>query len=325
MENDINFQEWNSTRDLLDKFGDRIFELRKYGFSFITALLTAQAILIPNLGLVNDKVPNEVKFAVIGVTILLILTLSLFEKSYQILMDAADRRALIIEARLNLELLETVCHQSKHDKVYLYNLLVYAFFIAGSILLALAILPQIFYIWLIELAIFSYGALLAIHILKFLDPNKDRPGIDWTLGNVECYKGDEVEIICTNFDYRKPKNSDEKSDKNLKHDQCGKIDLQIPVSQIVHPKNKQQVPEVSNKDAKDNEKVFKAGQVVWVIKSLETPYYCERKAKYTITIPINDNHIWLWDTSNVEEGFYQLIPEGTFNPLIRKIRVLPKR
>jgi len=39
--------EWQTIRELLFKFDSLVHDIRKYGFSFVTALLTAQAILVP--------------------------------------------------------------------------------------------------------------------------------------------------------------------------------------------------------------------------------------------------------------------------------------
>ena len=136
VENNEYLQEWLTTRELLRNYDDRIHDLRKYGFSFITALLTAQSLLIVG----PTGIPDLVKVVVIGITILLILALSFFEKSYQIIQEAAVERALIIERNLNLELTESISYFFEGEKAHQYKFYVYVLFVLGANLLAAAII-----------------------------------------------------------------------------------------------------------------------------------------------------------------------------------------
>lgn len=60
--------EWTKTRETIQIFDDKLYELRKYGFSFITALLTIQGLLLPYIA---ATVPvNEVVTTITKETIL---------------------------------------------------------------------------------------------------------------------------------------------------------------------------------------------------------------------------------------------------------------
>jgi len=67
-EENVNFKEWEVARNVLKEFDDRIHDLRKYGFSFLTALLAAEALLIPGpIAEAAGKagIPDLIKLAVL--------------------------------------------------------------------------------------------------------------------------------------------------------------------------------------------------------------------------------------------------------------------
>ncbi len=289
---DLFYKEWIATKDLMDKFGDRIYDLRKYGFSFITAILTAQAILIPNNlpilpinQVINQGyVPNTIKFAVIIITILLIITLYFFEKSYQILMDAANSRALIIETKLNLELLETVSYHSNFKHVTSYNTGIYMLFIGSALILSYFTIPS-FYLWT-----FFFGGLSIVGIVLIqLFPFSNRFECDWTINKVEFQKEELVEITCNYFGKHK-----------------------------IFP---------TEKDINQDEKAFNK-KFAWKILNQDGECIYEESPLNSlgepIKIPIKHNYTWFWDTSDIPEGIYQLLPCGWYFPLQRKIRIVDK-
>src|SRR5712692_10472090 len=112
-------KEWESARGLLKDFDDRIDALRKYGFTFVTALLTAQSLLLPFVARLTDStvLPDSVKFAVVSVTLILILTVKVIETGYQSFQQAASSRATIIERVLNLELTDVITKRFKAGHV----------------------------------------------------------------------------------------------------------------------------------------------------------------------------------------------------------------
>jgi hypothetical protein len=196
-ENDMTEKEWETARDVLQKFDDRIHDLRKYGFSFVTALLTAQSLLIPY---VKDttSVPDDVKLGVIAITLLLIVTLRLLEKNYQLFQAAAATRALILETRLNLELTETISQRYKDDYVNLLVLGLYILFAVGVGAVGYFILlPN--YQLVTFLFLLIAVTIVALCLISFFRLNYPHGREDWTVDPLECKKNEFVRITLTNL------------------------------------------------------------------------------------------------------------------------------
>ena len=109
IDNTNHMEEWKQARDVIKSYDEHLHDLRKYGFSFLTALLAAGAILTPAIVESTEaQVPNVVKFAVFSVTLLLIAALHLLDRNYRVFQEAAVTRALVLERRLNIELSEVI-------------------------------------------------------------------------------------------------------------------------------------------------------------------------------------------------------------------------
>src|SRR5213076_1903848 len=98
--------EWKVARDLVTKCDDRTMALRKTGFGFITALITAESILAT--GAAGKELSHSGKYAVVLVTLLLLVLLRLVERQGQLVQEAAALRANILERALNLGLTEVI-------------------------------------------------------------------------------------------------------------------------------------------------------------------------------------------------------------------------
>ena len=124
-------EEWKSARKLLGQFDDRLHDLRKYGFSFITALLAAESILIPGpeaKAAGQAVIPDRIKLAVMLATLLLIMGMRLMDKHYRLFQEAAMVRAKIIERSLNLELSDAIAFRYNGEHFWRYiNWLYYLF------------------------------------------------------------------------------------------------------------------------------------------------------------------------------------------------------
>jgi hypothetical protein len=198
--NDLAVKEWQTARDVLQKFDDRIADLRKYGFSFVTALLTAQSLLVPLV--VKDTgvtgVPDMVKFGVIAVTLLLVVTLRLLEKNYQLFQAAAAVRALILERRLNLELTETISQRYKDDHVALSVIGVYIGFAVGvGAVGGFILLPN--YVLITYLIVLTALMIVALCGINYFGLHYAHGEEDWTVDPLECKKGEFVRITLTNL------------------------------------------------------------------------------------------------------------------------------
>ena len=193
-------KEWDAARDVLKVFDDRIDALRRNGFSFVTALLAAQSLLIPYIAgsTGNSSLPDNVKFVIVSVTMLLVFTLKLIEVGYQSFQRAATTRALVIEKKLNIELTEIIDLRYKRDNVRWWMTLVYVLFIIGALFVGWFSITDPYWKNLLILsttvATVSTVAINGVLILKF--PYGEE---DWTIEKLKCSLNDEVGITMTNL------------------------------------------------------------------------------------------------------------------------------
>jgi hypothetical protein len=80
-------EEWNQTREVLELFDDRIHDLRKYGFSFITGIMALQGFLLPFVPASPSReasgLPDAAKFSALLATTFLIIAIRWFDGHYQ--------------------------------------------------------------------------------------------------------------------------------------------------------------------------------------------------------------------------------------------------
>jgi hypothetical protein len=197
-------EEWKKARDTLQFFDDKLHDLRKYGFSFLTGLLAAGSILseiVLQATLPSTITPERVKFAVFFVTLMLIVALHLLDKNYRVLQQAACTRAIVLERKLNLEFSETMAVRHKHGKIDQHLWYVYKIFILGVAGLGIAILyPH--WLLMVFLAICALAAWLFMRRQrKELQLEFRNPGMceDWTVSPLECTRDEEIKITLNNL------------------------------------------------------------------------------------------------------------------------------
>ncbi|MHB8105519.1 MAG: hypothetical protein ACYDG5_08320 [Dehalococcoidales bacterium] len=120
-------KEWEKAREVLSFFDDKLHDLRKYGFSFLTVLLTGESFLVPL------KLPDLVLLGVFTITLLLICTLHLIDKNYVSFQEAAYSRAMVLERRLNMELSEMIATRYTTDGISRHVIYIYELIILGVI------------------------------------------------------------------------------------------------------------------------------------------------------------------------------------------------
>ena len=180
------FAEWSKARDVIEKFDDRRQDLRKYGFTFIAGLLTAQALL-------GNSLPGFVKLAVILVSLILIIGLRLTEKDYELFQKAAALRAGILENQLNLELTKTISIVYRNDSMWDYVDVLYAYFLVGTGLLGFAILYKSALMY-VAIAVTAM-ALVVLWLMRRIKVE----GVDISADKSMYVKGDIVTITLTNL------------------------------------------------------------------------------------------------------------------------------
>ncbi len=210
-ERDAHQTEWETARALLQATDANLHDLRKFGFSFVTALLAAEAILLPYVPTSSGStgVPDVVKLGAFLVTMLLIYVLHLIDENYLVLEEATATRALVLERELNIELTDIITARYAKNQVKRRVLLVYTMFALG--------------VWGLGVFVFSSSpnltakmqtayidALFIGLILVIIGFLTTRYGVkvnyafqekrDWTVGPLNCEEGDEVKITLTNLD-----------------------------------------------------------------------------------------------------------------------------
>lgn len=279
------YREWVMVRNSIDKFDGYTVDIRKYGFTFITGIITAQAILTPT------PVSYPVKFSVIIVTMALILAIALFEQYIRIMQRAAVQRALILERRLNIELTELIGFQYElnHGEYFKYALYIvfifgtslFAFFIIGINTNELLInqLPYGQKIEIIGVMILFVSSIIGLFIIFDVYKYKYRnDGEDWTVDKVVCQRGENVRITLTNIGKEK-----------MSIDPCSMVEIK----------------------REDNKKLP------------QKVYHCN--LYHHIEIGPGNNYTWLLNTSKCSAGIYQICPKHREYPLQRKIMILDNK
>src|SRR5437867_6427418 len=168
-------EEWKQTREVLKIFDDRIHDLRKYGFSFVTALITLQGFLLPWIPPSGSGgatgIPDGAKFAVLIATALLIIVLRWFDGNYQGYLYGAAMRSKVIERLVNLELTNQMSLRYEVDRLWVAIIILYIGFEAAIIGFAVALLGN-HYDWIVYLTAGIVGELYLYY--RFASPDRLR-------------------------------------------------------------------------------------------------------------------------------------------------------
>lgn len=190
-------EEWKHARDTIKDFDDRIHDLRKYGFSVITTLLTITGFL-STAGV--DPITEPARVAVIAAIMLLIVALRYMERNYQMFQRAISDRARILENLLNLELTGKIVAWYKRGKLW-YADLVYLFFALAAFFVGLATVPSsLFQTMLLVPLLLVLLSLVAMQ--RYLDV--DRGFIDVTVDELEYNPGETATVTLTNLYENQP-------------------------------------------------------------------------------------------------------------------------
>jgi len=198
--------EWKEARSIMARLDGNLHDLRKYGFSFVTALLTANALLGQVKGTV---IPTTAKLMVFVVTLGLIIALNLLDRDYTLFEKATSLRAVILEKRLNLNITDTIRVFYDRQAWWKFILLLYIIFIGLTTALGYYALSQgaspsqadANYMIVAGTIAFVIVALIQIlDLAKGGDWSKDRKTlVDWDLDRKTVTAGSPVRITLTNL------------------------------------------------------------------------------------------------------------------------------
>lgn len=157
-------EEWKQCITLIDKFEDRLDATRRYGFTFVAGLLTANAFLGEVSG---TLIPLSVKIAVLWVAAFLPLVLRVLDRNYQSFQSTIGKRARVLERSLGMALELSIIDRYVKLRMWRFILAVYYGFEVMVLLLGLAI------VWgYAELEVLAViGPLIAIVSIYSLEPH----------------------------------------------------------------------------------------------------------------------------------------------------------
>jgi len=194
--------EWKTARETIGTYDDRIHDIRKYGISFITALLTAQSLLTASTTIFEDNV----KIGILLVTLVLLVTLRQMERVYQLRQKAVALRAVILERALNIELTETITERSKSFHMTWRISLIYISFAVADFVLGLAVMKSLAYkVALGDLTVLASSVigLVGLEEIDLTWGDRGEEG-DWTMDRLLCNDGRPLKITLTNMSPKKP-------------------------------------------------------------------------------------------------------------------------
>jgi hypothetical protein len=190
---DFSFNEWQEARSILARYDNNLHDLRKYGFSFITALLAANGLI--SVG-GTSTVPATVKAAILMATLGLIVALKLLETHYRLFQKAASIRARLLENRLNIDVTNDLSLFYDLQRWWRYVQALYYGFVGLVLLLGIAIL------WSdpVVLGYTVFAVAVACVLLLYINENRPTVGYDWSVDKKIVNQNDSVRITFTNLD-----------------------------------------------------------------------------------------------------------------------------
>lgn len=305
------YKEWEKTREFFKEYDTRLHELRKYGFSFVTALLTvgsfatniisqgisSEAANITASASIETEIPAPALFnlGVFIVTLLLIVAIHLFDKNYRVFQEAAYIRAVVIERKLNMELTDAIAARHRRGRIALNIFFVYSLFILGVAVIGCVILnPQwnlIF--WLIGCSCLAWVVIICQSVALRIKFNNDE-NLDWTVSPLECYSDDTIRITLNIFE--KSKNPFTQFFRSI-------------VETILGEKESEEIPRI----------IFPGKTVMWEINDKDG------NKQYDFTVPdktpltVYKNYVWIVKpgefTDKGKNGPYKIKPIKWKTPL----------
>jgi len=190
---DFTFNEWQEARSIMARFDNNLHDLRKYGFTFVTALLAANGLLSQGG---SSVIPASVKAAILMATLGLIVALKMLETHYRLFQNAASIRARVLENRLNIDITNDLSFFYDLQEWWAYVQALYYGFVGLVMLLGVAILwgdrPL--------LGFTLIAGLLACFLLWLINRRKPTSVYDWSVDKKILNAKDSVRITFTNLD-----------------------------------------------------------------------------------------------------------------------------
>jgi len=128
----LDLEEWKECRTTIGRFDTLIGELRKYGFTLITGLLTATSFWFSNDAQRAEGIPTSIEAAVAIVLTFLIVALFVVDRSYEVLLWAAVVRGSELEQRLDFKVTQKLSEFGKKANADTWAAKTYGLFVLAA-------------------------------------------------------------------------------------------------------------------------------------------------------------------------------------------------
>jgi len=283
--------EYQLTRTLTQDYEGRVHDLHKLVFTFITALLTAQALLLPSIGQAGSSgssLSSYVKLGVLLVTLVLVIALRALEKNYQLYLKAASNRASILERRAGYELNQTIVERNSKHHQSLWVSVLYSLLVGADALLGTFVMPSGVALYLLYIAALA-SVIFIVLVGEFRKLAFSHGEEDWSVDTVRCQSGQPVLITVSNFADR-----DDREERRIK---VVNSSVLAPANSIIIA-NGQPIFEMVADSSR-----------IGVVFGGDPPQHAV-SADTDIVVPPGGQHSWIWvaPDSATRPAIYRLYP-----------------
>jgi|SRR5579884_1324725 len=131
-DSDPRLDEWKECRSTIDHFDKIIVDVRKYGFSLITGILTASSIIFT-----KTHLPPSGQSIVSILAMALIYALFRIDRYHEVFLNAAVNKSIELEIRLGFGLSSRIDVASKKARADTSGRILYRMFIGASLLISI--------------------------------------------------------------------------------------------------------------------------------------------------------------------------------------------
>jgi len=128
---ELEVEEWKECRTTIGRFDTLLVDLRKYGFTLITGLLTASSFWFSSVA-PKQGVLSATEAGVALVLTVLVVALFVLDRSYEVLLYAAVERGKLLESTLQLGLSTELSVVAERTKTDTWASRTYALFIVAA-------------------------------------------------------------------------------------------------------------------------------------------------------------------------------------------------
>ena len=138
LENNIKYQEWIVCQESIRKFDEMILDIRKYGFTLLTVLLSADGFLYA-----KTEISSNHALGIYLALMILIFGLFLVDRCHEVFLRGAVQRAHEIESELGMALSLRITKFCQHLHTATWGTSLYIFFCVANTCLILGVIFQL--------------------------------------------------------------------------------------------------------------------------------------------------------------------------------------